>query len=363
MRSHLLVSIGVISKSIVQLIAILTITVVHYVTDPTEGFFHIILRELYFIPIIVAGFWFGLKGGLAVAAIISLLYFPVAVGGLRNIGEHQFGNLLEILLFSVIGALVGWLQDRELRRQTEQRQEEALIKTGKAVSCIAHDMKTPLMAIGGFAIQLRKSIETDSTVRKKLEIIIHQTKRLEKMVQDMLKFAQPLELEYESIDLTSFLEETRHLIQEKALSHKIKLSVVKSSNVSIYQFDYHRLQQALINLLNNAIEASPRNGKVILRCNCRQENKYLCFEIEDFGEGLQGIEDNAIFEPFITSKKDGTGLGLSIVKKIIEAHGGILEYEMKSDQGTIFRMLLGSHPASAKDQKRFLRQDAESQIS
>jgi signal transduction histidine kinase len=295
---------------------------------------------LYFIPIIVAGFWFGLKGGLAVAAIISLLYFPFAVGGLRNIGEHQFGNLLEIILFSVIGALVGWMQDRELRRQAEQRQEEALIKTGKAVSCIAHDMKTPLMAIGGFAIQLGKSFKTDAKTKKKLQIIIHQTRRLEKMIQDMLRFTKPLELECEPNDLDRFLDETLLLIQEKAMSHEVKVSVEKSACLPSCKFDYHRLQRALLNLIANAIEASPPERNVVLRCDCSNDDQSILFEIEDFGAGLKDMGVNDMFEPFITSKKDGTGLGLSIVKKIVEAHGGVLEYEQKNNGGMIFRMLI-----------------------
>ena len=338
-----------IYKSFLLLITILAITVIHYTTDPDEAFFHIILRELYFVPIIVAGFWFGIKGGLAAAVSISLLYLPVAVGGLINFGGHQFGNLLQIILFNVIGALVGWLQDRERKRQNEKIQEDALIKTGKAVSCIAHDMKTPLMAIGGFAVQLNKTFDADSRIKKKLEIIIHQTRLLEKMTQDMLKFTKPLELECDVNNLEDFLEESFHLTQEKALSHDINVTVVKQNNYSSFMFDYHRLQRALLNLVNNAIEASPRNGDVFIRCDCTHDDRCIFFEVEDFGSGLKDSENVEIFEPFITNKKDGTGLGLPIVKKIVEAHGGVLEFEQKPDCGMIFRMLFYLDPSPGQD--------------
>ena len=344
---------GSIILRVLTLVSVtLAITFVHYALDSGEAFLHIALRELYFIPIIVAGFWYGLKGALATAILISLLYFPAAVGQMNNFGEHQFGNLLQILLFNLIGALVGWLQDRELNRQAEKAQEDALVKTGKAVACIAHDMKTPLMAIGGFARQLRKSFDTNSKVNKKLKIIIHQTRRLEKMVQDMLRFAKPLELECETNDLNHFLDETLQLIEEKALLHHVNVTIEKSNYLPCWTFDYHRLQRALLNLVANAVEASPPHRKVILRCNCINENQSILFEIEDFGDGLKDMDDNDMFEPFTTNKKEGTGLGLPIVSKIVEAHGGTLEFEQKADRGMIFRMVLGFDPGPVHDMNR-----------
>ncbi len=160
------------------------------------------------------------------------------------------------------------------------------------------------------------------------------------MVQDMLRFTKPLKLECEQNDLNQFLDETLLLLQEKALSNNVTVTVEKSNCLPSCRFDYHRLQRALLNLVANAIEASPPDRDVVLRCKCGGGDKSVLFEIEDFGTGLKDMGDKDMFEPFITSKKEGTGLGLPIVKKIVEAHGGTLAYEQKTDSGMIFRMVL-----------------------
>jgi signal transduction histidine kinase len=327
----------------ILLLSVIAITIVHYVTRQEESSLHVIFRELYFIPIILAGFWFGLKGGLTASILISVLYIPVAIGVPDHSAGHKLGNLLQIILFNVTGILVGWLQDREFHRQETKRQEDGLIKIGKAVSCIAHDMKTPLLVIEGFSRQIRKAIKDDDRLLKKIDLIVRQSQRLEVMVQDMLKFTGPLKLDCARNCPSSLFAETLLLVDRKARIHKVHISCQLEDDVPICAFDYHRMQQALVNLLNNAIEASPTGGTVVLRCVHTGEN--IVIEIEDSGDGIKGVGENEILEPFCTSKKEGTGLGLPIVKRIVEAHNGTLEYEAKGGRGMIFRMMFpGSSP-------------------
>lgn len=334
------------SSAFLLLITIVSITIVHYITSREEVFVHVVFRELYYIPVILAGFRFGLKGGQLTALIVSALYFPIAIGEPGKFSGHAFGNVLQILLFNIVGFLVGWLREQELRHQEEKSQEDALIKTGKAVACIAHDMKTPLLAIGGFARQLLRSMQDNDGIQQKLEIIVQQSQRLEVMVQDMLKFTKPLELECRLNDLNLLVEETILLVREKARLQNVHIYSRIEGKLPPYLFDYYRLQQALLNLVNNAIEASPVDGKIFIRCSCRPGGKGVLLEIEDSGEGLMKIKENDIFEPFVTSKKEGTGLGLPIVKKIIEAHQGTLDYEQKADRGMIFRIMLTERVSS-----------------
>jgi K+-sensing histidine kinase KdpD len=106
--------------------AICVITLLHYRTAPNAGITHVILRELYFLPIILGGFWFGLRGGLSIALIISLLYGPLVLMGSARISAHDFGNIMEIILFNLMGGLLGWLKDRETEQQNRLRQTESL---------------------------------------------------------------------------------------------------------------------------------------------------------------------------------------------------------------------------------------------
>ena len=143
------VNMKAVYKVIFVFFIIVLVTILHYKTNQEDTVFHVIYRELYFLPIILAGFWFGLRGGLVVSLVITALYLPVVVGNSSGQFDHDLGNLLEIVLFNVIGILVGWLKGREIIQQNMRRKEEGLTVIGQAVAYVAHDMKTPIIAIGG----------------------------------------------------------------------------------------------------------------------------------------------------------------------------------------------------------------------
>ncbi len=323
---------------VVIFVLVFFVTMLHFLTRQEETILHVIYRELYFLPIILAGFWFGLHGGLATALVITVLYVPIVIGKPRGLTGHDLGNLLEILLFNIIGILVGWLQDREIIHQQMRRKEEGLAAMGKAVACVAHDMKTPLIAIGGFAQQIRRKLPEEDRTGKKLDIVLQQTERLELMVKDMLGFAKPLDLNCQDDDFNKLLQETILIAEEKARKHHVQLSLQLQDDLPVCSYDSHRLQQALLNLINNAVEASPAGGEVIIRSKMDTNNLFI--EVEDYGEGISTDKMDEILQPFVSSKKEGTGLGLPIVKKIAEAHGGILQYEQRDEKGMVFRIIL-----------------------
>ena len=323
---------------VVIFVLVFLVTMLHFLTRQEETILHVIYRELYFLPIILAGFWFGLRGGLATALVITALYLPIVVGKTSGLAGHDLGNLLEILLFNIIGILVGWLQDREIIHQEMRRKEEGLAAMGKAVACVAHDMKTPLIAIGGFAQQIRRKLPEEDRTGKKLDIVLQQTERLELMVKDMLGFAKPLDLNCQDDDINKLLQETIRIAEEKARKHNVQLSFQLQDDLPVCSYDSHRLQQALLNLINNGVEASPAGGEVIIRSKMDTNN--LCIEVEDYGEGISTDKMDEILQPFVSSKKEGTGLGLPIVKKIAEAHDGTLQYEQRNEKGMIFRIIL-----------------------
>ena len=139
-------------------LAVGLITIFHYLTAPEAGIRHVIFRELYYLPIILGGFWFGMRGGLATALVISILYGPLVFKVSGDFSTHDFGNIMEIILFNLIGGLLGWLRDREAAQQNRLRQVESLAAMGTATAMIAHDLKTPLITIAGLARQLTKKI-------------------------------------------------------------------------------------------------------------------------------------------------------------------------------------------------------------
>ena len=313
------------------------VTVLHYLTAIDYGLRHVFLREFYFLPIMLAAFWFGLRGGLATSLLISFVYGPYILLYASGPAIHNLGNILEIILFNVVGLFFGWLKDRETAQQEKLRKAENLAAIGRAVSMIAHDLKTPLVAIGGLSRQLSKKLAGDSSQREKIEVIRQQADRLENMVLNMLDFAKPLTISKKPCDLNQILSQANEAVYETALKRNIKVDIQKSE-IADCKLDEEKILQALINLISNAVEASPQGETVTVSLQTYMSE--LLIEVSDRGKGVDKSISEKIFEPFITGKSKGTGLGLSISKKIVEAHAGKLAYRNNIDVGTTFWILI-----------------------
>lgn len=317
---------------------IVSITLMHYLTHRDEAFQHIFFRELYIIPIMLAGFWFGFKGGISASLLVTALYLPFVLLQVGDFSAHTFGSLMEILLFNIVGGVLGWLRDREMSHQEQLRQIESLAAMGRAVSSIAHDIKSPLVAIGGLTRQVHRRMAIDDPARNKLKIVMQQTARLEMLVKDMLAFARPLHLEKKPEDINEVAAEVLTVAAENGRQLDILLKSSLAVDLPRIAVDRHRLLQALLNLVVNAVEASPAGESVILRTAAR--NKSVIIEVIDKGPGVPATMTEEIYKPFVSTKKEGTGLGLSIVKKVIEAHQGVLSFRNSTGQGMTFRITL-----------------------
>jgi len=321
---------------------IISITLMHYLTHRDEAFQHIFFRELYFIPIILAGFWFGLKGGLSVSLLVTALYLPFVLMPTGDFSAQSFGNLMEILLFNLVGGLLGWLRDRELSHQDRLRRVECLAAMGQAVSSIAHDIKSPLVAIGGLTNQVRRKLATGDPVRAKLDVVLEQTARLETLVKDMLAFARPLNLEKIPADINKLVADVLVVAAETAGQRHIQIKHRLAANLPRLAVDCHRLQQALLNLAINAVDASSAGETVTI--HTARRNKNVIIKVIDQGPGIAPEIEKEMFNPFVSTKKEGTGLGLSIVKKVVEAHGGNLSFHNSGQRGVTFEISLPENP-------------------
>jgi signal transduction histidine kinase len=225
----------------------------------------------------------------------------------------------------------------QLERQSrESLEKESLAATGRAVSALVHDIKTSLIAVGGFAQLVYRHLDVNSADRDKLGIVISEVQRLESMIRNMLDFARPLDLDKSATDIGMLIEESVGISNASMLDCPARIESDVAENLPPSHIDANWIKRALINLLVNAAQASPRGGKVIVRC-CRAEDDFL-IEVTDWGRGIPTEEKTKIFSPFFTTKKGGTGLGLAIVGKIIEAHRGSIEVLDNPEGGTIFRL-------------------------
>jgi len=317
---------------------IAAITFAHYSTELGAHHYHVFYQGLYFLPVLLAGLWFGLRGGIVASLSITILYLPFTVIHWQAFSSEDFNNVMEIVLYNLVAVILGILRDREKKEQIRLREAESLAAIGKAASSLAHDMKTPLIAIGGFSRAIKSSLKTGKKHSEKLDIVIQETERLENMVSEMLEFSRPMELRLSKQNVQQVIRESLDVMRGISRRKHVELEVQSTQELPPCQFDAIRIKQVLINLLSNAIEASPAGETVLV--SSFQKGTDLIIEVTDNGSGIPADKRKEVFQPFFSTKKGGTGLGLSIVKKIVEAHQGSVEVLGNLERGVIFRIVL-----------------------
>ncbi len=213
------------------------------------------------------------------------------------------------------------MRDISSQKKMEQRflENEKLAAVGLAVSRIVHEIKNPLVAIGGFVHSLYQK-EEDPSKKRKLELVLREVQRLEKLLTDISQFGKPLKLELKKVDIIELCQEALDVYRPRLEEAGIKI-VFKAPEAPIYlEVDEERLKEVLFNIMQNALEAMPEGGT--LEFEIRPEEEQVNLIIRDTGPGIPEHVLKQLFTPFFTTKKRGTGLGLSISRKIVEAHGG-----------------------------------------
>lgn len=219
------------------------------------------------------------------------------------------------------------------------RRAEQLNAMGKLASAVAHEIRNPLNAISMVAQRLAKEFVPNNDKEKYVEIIgmiRSESNRLNKIVEEFLKFARPPKLNRQPTDMDQLLDETLSLINSQ-LKDINNINVTKNySMLGIWNIDKEQIKQAVLNLLLNAIEAMPEGG--YLTINAQSIDNNLLIEISDTGKGIPEEDIPRIFDLYFTTKDTGTGLGLSIVQKIITEHGGWITVNSTLGKGTSFKI-------------------------
>lgn len=296
-----------------------------------------IIHRLYFLPIILSGLLFGLKGGFASALLVTLLFLPhwIYKDGLEAFhGAH----LDEIILFYAFGILIGLLVDRE-RLETQMREDqEHLAIMGEAAATVAHEMKNPIITIGAYVKRIQKTIDPEDPNRERLALIYQECQRIEILLKDMIHFSRPMDLEPSHLDINRLLKEVLEVMRPQAEQCQICLNAELEGDLPLIQADQARLTQVFYNLILNAIQASPPEQAVLVQT--RKQKGYLLIEVLDWGSGIPSEARDEVFRPFFSTKKLGSGMGLPISRRIVELHKGHLFFRPNSPTGTVFYITL-----------------------
>lgn len=228
-------------------------------------------------------------------------------------------------------------------RETQERllQREKMATIGEMSASVAHELRNPLVSVGGFARRLCNKLQPESREFQYATIIHEETERLEKMLNKILSFSRQNELVPTSFNLSQVLKQALLIEGEKLSKAGITLITEMADNLPPLQGDPEQIEQVLINLISNARQATLRDGQLTLRLTEAhlRGDKAVRIEIQDTGEGIPPEMLRNIFTPFFTTRKQGTGLGLSICHRIIEHHQGELK-AANHQNGAIFSITL-----------------------
>ena len=340
-------------------VAVLLVSVFHFLTPVESLVLHQIYQRLYYIPIILTALLYGWRGGLGAALLASLSYVPhVALHWEHQNYDYALNQYAEIALFFVIGAVTGWLGDQKRReRERAERintelqnayaelretvgqllQAERLSSLAEIASGVVHEVRNPLGAIKGAVEILEDELAPDSPRREFARIAKTEVERIDKLVQEFFDFARPPKLSKTAVDVNELIRTVESLYESQAAAQKVTIKTELANDLQPIEADAEQIEQVLLNLILNALQAMPDGGTLTIRTN--QAPGTIVIEIEDTGGGIAAKDRGRIFDPFFTTKDKGTGLGLSIAHKIVALHGGKLIAE-NGAEGAVFRMRL-----------------------
>lgn len=341
------------------------ITALHYLTATNRPNIHDIYRRLYFIPVILGGIWFGLRGGFGTALFASVVYAPHVVFQWGRIPGAHPEQYLEILLFNVIGVITGSLASKEhrqrlraeesaqrlagsfakLREQADMileiedqlRRADRLTALGELSAGMAHEIRNPLGSIRGTAEILRDAFPPDDKYAEFTAILVKEVDRLNQVLEDFLRFVRPEPSDRVHFLPAETLREVLNLTEVQARKANVNI-VAEIPDLPEVEGEAGQFKQVFLNLILNAVQAMADGGQLLVSAEVKDHWVVCCFA--DNGPGIPKQNLERIFNPFFTTKHEGTGLGLAITSRIVENAGGRIKVESEVGKGATFTLKL-----------------------
>ena len=266
-----------------------------------------------------------------------------------------FGSILLLLAslgwlsMTVYGEMITPLRLQLVESQAIIERQEKLASLGLLAAGVAHEIRNPLTAVKARLFSHQRSFEPQSPEYQDVVVIGDEINRLERILKDFLQFARPSEPRLTTMTAEEALTEVRELLAAQCGKQAIELKLdIQTSQP--FAADPQQIKQVLINLVQNAAESIEHNGRITLRARqgaARLGGRYrpvVILETEDNGKGIPSEVQKRLFDPFFSTKETGTGLGLSIAARIVEKHGGLLEYQTLPHRGATFGVILPTCP-------------------
>ncbi|MBU1196368.1 MAG: PAS domain-containing protein [Proteobacteria bacterium] len=228
------------------------------------------------------------------------------------------------------------IKDLKMKVETNKR----LAAIGKLAAGVAHEIRNPLSSIKGFATYFGKRYPDNETDRQTARIMVNEVDRINTSVTQLLEFAKPMALEKKQVDIQQMIHHSLKLVQYDMDQKQIESSVVIDTQKTSVYTDEGRMNQVLLNLYINAIQAMESGGKLSVRVSDARQENWIKIQVEDNGCGMDPETRDLIFDPYFTTRSSGTGLGLAIVYRIIENLSGQIHVKSTVGQGSCFTISL-----------------------
>lgn len=233
---------------------------------------------------------------------------------------------------------------------------EKLAMAGTLASGLAHEIRNPLSSIRGFVHFFKKHFTAPTKEREYLDLMISEIDRVNRTIADLLNLSRPKELEFKGNSILEAVKNVVSIAKGKADEAGVVLKSNLNGNVPSVYFDADQVHQALLNIVINAIEATPPDGTVHIGVRHDGEKNLVLVEVSDTGSGIDKSVMERLFDPFFTSKEKGTGLGLALVQSVMEMHGWDISVDSKRGEGTQFTI---SIPVEKEGKKVGQKQEKE----
>ncbi len=338
------------------ILVIAVVSALHYLTPPDRFILHAVYQRSYYVPIILAAYWYGVAGGLAAAVASAFAYMPHIHGVWAHNPAYTASQYAEFIVFLLLGLSVGAITTRERRlaaryrdaaaaaeranrdlrdSQEHLRRAERLTALGEIAAGLAHEIRNPLAGVKGAVEIIASRVAAGSPEAEFAAIASRELARLESLVGEFLAYARPRPPELRQISVSDVLEHVATLLRPEADRADVTMAVL-AGEVPPVLADPQQIEQVVFNVALNAVQASSRGQRVELRE--RWQGDRAVIEVIDQGPGIPPEYRVRIFEPFFTTKERGTGLGLAISQRIVTAHGGSMDIRASPVGGTIVRI-------------------------
>ncbi len=305
-----------------------------------------LIQRLFYLPVAAAallgGWRIGLPAAVAASWCLPLVDLPVLAalgGGLGYLADRHrrqrdaFARVLDQLSAA----------HRELQENFDGMQRaERLSALGQLSAGLAHEIRNPLAAISGAAGILERNSASPERQRECIRIIAKESERLNGLLTRFLDFARPRPPQHEPVDAAALLETVRELASHAIHRKPIQFHIEIEPGMPRLMGDREQLEQVLLNLTINAIQASAEGASVVL--SARSEDGHMVIRVRDEGCGVPAEHIGRLFDPFFTTKENGTGLGLPVAHQIVTQLGGVLAAHRNEGEGMTFSIRLPLSP-------------------